>query len=431
MRLAPMFCNNIVLLRDKECNVWGQSNTDVVITVDGVTVSAKSVDGKFMAKLAPHSAGGPFVLKVEGDGEVIEIENVYFGEVFLASGQSNMAFTLSNLPQPLDEPTEVVRMFTYERPWSESNNPAMFMRWLDINEQNASGLSAAASHFAIELANKLKVPVGIVCNAQGGANIQSWTSGDVLENDKQYCECGWVFDPEKDLMFNPAHYLYDNSLLKVAPYTVRGVIWYQGESNADAHTSAIYAHLFDIMTKNWRELWNEPDMPFITVQIAPLKIFEGEKWEEVWNQQFIAYRNCKNVGLVTTGDIGDINDIHPREKKTLGKRLASCALNMIYGFEPSFKPAYCNKATFEDGVVTLKFEDANGSLYATKELEFVVCDENGVSHKCNKYEICGEVVKLYVDGICPSEVSFCNVSDNEVYLYSAVGMPVYPFTVRL
>lgn len=428
MKLAPMFCNNVVLLRDSECNIWGESDGDVTITIDGEVVKAESVNGKFTAKLKPHSAGGPYTLKAEGDGEIIELEFVYFGEVFLASGQSNMAFTLGNLPQELDSTDQVVRMFTYERPWSMVNSPSTDMRWLDICQKNAGAISAAASHFAIELANTLKIPVGIVCNAQGASNVQSWISPETLSSDEAFINSGYKFNAEKDYVFNDNSYLYLNSLTKVAPYTVRGVLWYQGEGNTEDPTTPIYAHLFELLLNDWYELWNDKDLPFITVQVAPLEVEPHVTWEHLIEQQLIVYKTLKNVGMVTTADIGSQHDVHPKEKKILGKRLAKYALGMIYGFDGEYRPPYCKEMTVEGDTAVLRFANAGDGLYRTKELEFIVVDQDGTT-AVGEYEINGDTIRVKANGIVPKEVRFAFKGWGEVFLYNSIGMPSSPFRI--
>ena len=432
MKLASFFSDGVILQQGKPVAVWGEGEGEVAITVDGVTAKAQCADGKFLVSLPLHEAGGPYTLVAQCGGETVEVNDVYYGEVFIASGQSNMAFTLANLFQPLDECKQTVRMLTYERPWSESRNIAMDMRWLDVNEDNRAGISAAASHFAVELANTLNVPVGIVCNAQGASNIQTWMSPEAVEAERELFILSDAAGVEDDnFVFNARSYLYNNSLLKVAPYTARGALWYQGESNTEGPTTLEYDRLFSAFLKDWRKLWQDENMPMITVQIAPFDSDEPKAhWEHLQEKQLMAYLNEKNVGLVTTGDIGHRTEIHPIEKKVLGKRLARYALGMIYGHDILYRPPVCTGAELDGNTVVLSFCDAGEGLRETRHNDFAVLDKDGNIFEA-EYSIEGDKVRVWADGVVPSEVRLGYCKYSELYLYSSADLPVSPFRISV
>ena len=432
MKLASFFSDGVILQQGKPVAVWGDGEGEVALTIDGVTVTARCADGRFIAELPQHEVGGPYTLVAQCGGETVEVKDVYYGEVFIASGQSNIAFVLTQLYQPLDECGQTVRMFTYERPWSMMNNPARDMRWLAIAEENKDAVSAVASHFAIELANTLGVPVGIVCNAQGASNIQTWMSPEAVEAEAEVFKQHDLDEVYDDCyVFNARSYLYNNSLRMLAPYTARGVIWYQGEGNTEGATTPVYERLFSAFLKGWRALWNDDDMPMITVQIAPFYPgAERARWEVIQEHQLNAYLHEKNIGLVTTGDIGNRTDVHPTEKKVLGKRLARYALGMLYGYDILYRPPVCTGAELDGSTAVLSFCDAGEGLHETRHNDFVVLDKEGNIFEA-EYSIEGDKVRVWADGVVPSEVRLGYCRYGELYLYSSADLPVSPFRVEV
>ena len=430
MKLNFLFCDNMILQRNRNVAVWGEADSAVKISIDGNFTKADPKDGKFMASLPPHAEGGPFTMLVEGDGEVIEIKNVYYGDVYLAGGQSNMGLTLADAMQPLDECKMPVKIFTPDRKWECDKRPLTDMRWVDICVENAYGISAAASHFAIDIANSQNVPVGILSSNQGASCIRSWVSPETTSTDP-------VFGPETKhhrnaytFEFNGNSDLYIERLLQVAPYTIKGVIWYQGESDADECISFRYAYMFDLMVKDWRKLWDDPDLPFITVQLTYHTVEEPTfDWEILREQQLKAMLEGHNIGMITIGDAGDLPDIHPKNKKIVGQRLAIYARGMLYGEDIVYQPPICTSMQVEDGVAVLKFINTGDGLYEKKPLTFLVLDKDGNS-TVGKYSIHGDTVKVWADGVEPYEIRFCFDAESEVMLYSSADLPASPFRIK-
>ena len=191
-----------------------------------------------------------------------------------------------------------------------------------------------------------------------------------------------------------------------------------------------YRDLFEMMVSDWRSKWEREDLPFITVQLANCRVSDIESFALVRECQLMAADTIPNVGMVTIGDIGDVDDIHPKDKKTLGERLALYARGMIYGEDVTYRPPVCREASFDGEKVTLKFSDAVEGLYETKKHKFFAVYDDGTEREV-PYEICGDSVKLNCDGKAPAEICFCFDNESPVFLYSSVGLPVSPFRIKL
>ncbi len=430
-KLAKIFGNHMVLQRDVPVKIWGEADYPVTVSVDMHSAVDFARDGKFCLTIPPHKAGGPYTMFIESEGRVEKLHDLYFGDVFLAGGQSNMGLTLPETDRPLDECDGVVRIFTPDREWEYDKRPKTDDRWVDICMDNADGISAVASHFAISLNKTYGVPIGIVSCNQGATCIRSWIAPDTVEKDPIFGPDTQWHEDATIFPFNPPSHQYNERLVKVAPYTIKGVIWYQGESDADSPIAHSYKQLFDLMVADWRRLWCDPDLPFITVQLTyhtpgrPTEI-----WEILREQQLCASLEGHNIGMITIGDAGDLPNIHPTNKKVVGDRLALYARGLIYGEDILHRPPVCREMTVDGEVATLTFSDAGDGLYETESHKFFVIDADGKSHEA-AYEICGDKVKLHAEGIIPVEVRFCFDAESAVYLYSSAGLPASPFRISV
>lgn len=430
-RLAKVFCDGMILQRDVPVNIWGEAEYPVTVSIDCHTAVDFARDGKFSLTIPPHKAGGPYTLFIESEGAVKKIHDVYFGDVFLAGGQSNMAFFLEDVFQPVDESEHPVRMFTPMREWEYSRRPETDDRWIEVCDENRHGLSATASHFAKAISGRYGVPVGILNCNQGATAIRSWISYETLALDPIIKDFGGWHPDADDFPFNAPAHQYNERLRDLAPYNVLGVIWYQGESDSYDTVAPYYGRLFGLMTSDWRRIWQNESLPFITVQLANFRPDDKrEVWEIVREQQLWCSENIPNVGMVTNGDLGDPFELHPRDKKSLGERLARYAEGMIYGEDILYRPAVCREAVLEDGAVILKFSDAGDGLYADEHLSFSVTNAGGESFTC-EYELAGDTVRLSTDAIDPREVRFCFDCDSAVHLFSSASLPASPFRMKI
>lgn len=431
MTVAPIFCDHMILQRDTLVRVWGKAQSEVTLSVDGICEKCMPTDGSFELSLPPHEAGGPYTVTVMGDGESMTFSDVYYGDVFIAGGQSNMGLTLADAPQELAETSCPVRMYTPDREWECDRRPRTDMRWVEVCVENADGISAVASHFATELSAARDIPVGIVSCNQGATCIRSWISPETCAADEFFAAAPKFHEDAELFPFNGYSDQYNERLLALAPYTVKGVIWYQGESDCAESIAPHYAYMFDLMVRDWRRIWRDDDLPFITVQLAYyIEYRPDDAWQIVREQQLRASLEGHNIGIVTTGDVGDLNDIHPRDKKTVGKRLARYARGMLYGEDIVYKAPICTRAVRDGDKIVLEFANTGDGLYETQRLSFCVTDKNGNTANPN-YTLDNSRIILDATGIDAESVSFAYTTHSDVRLYSSVALPASQFKITL
>ncbi len=387
VRLPAIISDNMVLQADANVPIWGwaQAGEEIEITFadcNSVKTTANS-DGKWSVRIRTSKAGGPYEMIVRGEN-ILPVKNIMIGEVWLCSGQSNMempiAYKAIHYTGILNYEKEIletnypqIRLFKVGKTTSRTTQQDCTGSWAQCAPATAADFSAAAYFFARELHKKLNVPVGLIQTAWGGTPAEAWTKKEILESDpdfapilkrfdeavanypqalqeylpkmrdwKKACEQAKAkgiklpqepFPPLGLTHQNAPSGLYNAMIAPLIPYGIRGAIWYQGEGNAERPYQ--YRKLFPAMIKNWRNDWRQGDFPFYYVQIAP---FSYKNWSrpifapELREAQLMAL-SVPNTGMVVTMDIGDVkvNDIHPKNKQEVGRRLALWALAKTYG----------------------------------------------------------------------------------------------------
>ncbi len=383
VKLPALFSPHMVMQRDMSVPVWGWANAgeEVSVTLAGQTQKTRTdAQGRWCVRLSPLPAGGPHVLVVQGANR-IEIPDVLVGEVWLCSGQSNMAMTVSacmnreaeiaaaNFPQ--------IRMFTVaRRPAAEPQTDCQGT-WAVCSPETVGGFSATAYFFGRRLHQELKVPVGLVHSSWGGTPIQAWTSRKAQQAiaELAFLVAGYEkavasYDPagaqkryEKQLAAWKAAaakakaqgakfarprpqpplppqqsphspgVLYDGMIAPLVPYALRGAIWYQGESNAG--NARLYGLQLRTMIAEWRSAWGQGEFPFLFVQLPNFMAPQQQPSETggwpLIREQMLKTLEVSNTGMAVTIDVGDADDIHPKNKQDVGSRLAQWALAKTYG----------------------------------------------------------------------------------------------------
>lgn len=435
IKLPKIFSDGMILQRNEPVRIWGDADYPVTVSIDLHTTVDFSRDGKFYLEIPPHKAGGPYDMFIECAGEVIKIKDVYFGDVFLAGGQSNMALDLADTlengeDQALDVSEFTVRMFTVS---GESEDGEAFDGrdvWLDVNHENGEYVSAVASHFAHAVSKEKNVPVGIVSCNSGGSSVRAWISPETVASDPVFGPgTVWHYEAYR-YSFNAASYLYNQKLTTVMPYNVKAALWYQGESDVVDNSAFYYDHLLKLLIADWRRAFKSPELPFIYAQISYFPLRRPyEIPQVVRNQQLKLYlEGNKNVSMITAGDLGDHDDLHPLNKKPVGERFALAVRGIVYGDDIVYRPPVCTEMSLDGDVAVLKFRDVGEGLYEDQPLAFKVMSDNG-HYSDGKYEICGDTIRVWSDGIVPASVCFCYEPQGEVHLYSSAGLPASPFII--
>ncbi|MBN8457689.1 MAG: hypothetical protein J0M04_07620 [Verrucomicrobia bacterium] len=410
--LPSIFSDHMVLQRDMKVPVWGTAAPGAEIRMkmgNDETTCKADAHGCWKTSLPAMPAGGPFDLTLSGGGETRVIHDILSGEVWLCSGQSNMDFTLAKTEKRrfagvTDWEKEVaaanhprIRMFTAEWTMRESPQRDVVGRWAVCTPENAGDFSAVAYYFGRELHQRLDVPVGLIASAYGASTIEAWISEPALAKHPQFKPLLDAFakkrlqfrddpkafenyakalanakpgkppknpDPVQD-QHNP-FVLHNGMIAPIAPYALRGAIWYQGESNLG--TRALYPDLQKTLIGEWRELWGNREMPFYYVQLAPYKNpsdkpGSGGQLAEMREAQAKSLE-IERTGMAVTLDIGDAKDVHPRNKHDVGLRLAKIAMTDVYAVPGVSRGPLFHEAAVENGRIRVRFQQGCGPLRA-------------------------------------------------------------------
>ncbi len=369
-RLPAMFSDNMVLQQQQLVSVWGVDDPNTKITVKGSwgKNATAIADGKghWKLKLQTPAAGGPYIVVIKGSKEVL-LKNVLIGEVWFCSGQSNMEMPVKgNSNQPVIGSNETILNSANDNirflntPRSASITPLYDVKgeWKAASPAATGNFSATAYYFAKKLQAVLGVPVGIIQSAWGASTIESWMDKESLAEFKS------KVIPEKlpDSIPNRTPTIMYNSMLHpYVGFTIKGVLWYQGEGNRENANE--YHALFTSMINSWRKQWEQGDFPLYFVQIAP---FEPGKVNAAFlrEAQLQTMLSVKNAGMAVTMDIGERTVIHPAQKEQVGNRLAYWALVKDYNMKGiAFSgPVYKQLEKTANGRLMLTFDHCEQGL---------------------------------------------------------------------
>ncbi len=432
----------MVLQRDMKLPLWGHAAPGTKVTVkfdDDEQQTTADADGKWKAVLGPFDAGGPLELTVSSGDEELTLHDVLVGEVWVASGQSNMEWAMSNVRDAEKEIADAdwpkirfidVPNVTADKPKDSFETSG----WQAVRPTNIGAFSAVAYFFGRDLNEKLHVPIGLIGCNWGGTPMEAWTSREALATSATFKPIVEAqdkppatpaeADARKNGPQNQPSALFNGMLSAVLPYGIRGAIWYQGESNAGRHFE--YAELSKLMIADWRNRWGEGEFPFLLVQLAA---FEpgGDSWPYLREAQTQTL-DVPNTGMAVTTDIGEKTDIHPRNKQDVGARLALAARAVAYG-----EDVECSGPTFKEAKpdgkeIRVSFEHAAGLKTKGDELKgFQLAGDDG-KFVAAKAKIDGDHVVVTSDAVpAPKEVRYNWAAFPDGNLYNAADLPAVPF----
>ena len=361
VKLPAVIGDGMVLQQKALVNVWGWADPGEKVDVKASWqwVFGKSVragkDGKWKISIKTPKAGGPHRITIKGKN-TIKLDNVLTGEVWIGSGQSNMEMPLLPVSKAytgiMDFEDEIenarypeIRLFQVGnfsskepvddvQPGNEIYGvPPAECKWQECSPESIPTFSSTAYFFARKLHEELGVPVGIIDSSWGGTNAESWTPAEGLGKLGYKKELKQAKESAQQADKKIPTRLYNGMIHPLRNFTIKGVIWYQGEGNVGRAYQ--YRALFPAMIKNWRSDWKQEDFPFYYVQIAPFNYNRDDnkppRYSEELREAQRVTLETKNTGMAVTMDIGDVKDIHPRNKRDVGKRLALWALAKNYG----------------------------------------------------------------------------------------------------
>lgn len=475
IKLPALVSDNMVLQRNTSINLWGWASAGEKISIqlewqNTPVETTADLDGNWHVIVkTPEGSEKAYTIILEGKNKII-LHNVLIGEVWICSGQSNMYFPVGkeegtwktgvkNYEEEIVNATYPnIRIFTVLTKASPKPLDDVTGSWAACSPNNVKTFSAVAYFFGRDLYQNLKIPIGLISSSWGGTKAEAWTSQNVLEenpdflsiletdakNEKLYQEKleNYYLNLKKERIANnndlsktelkkpkkeenkTSYVLYNAMLRPLINYTMKGVIWYQGESNAERAYQ--YRSLFPAMIKNWRNDWKQGDFPFYYVQIAP---HHGQN-AGIREAQLMALKTVSNTGMVVTTDIGDAKNIHPIDKQTVGKRLSLLARAKTYN-EPGLVysgPIY-NHMKINRQRIQIYFDYADSGLTKKGEqvTEFEIAGEDHVFYPAEA-EIQGKTVVVFSSKVKkPIAVRFAWKAVPDPNLFNKGNLPASPF----
>lgn len=455
LKAAHIFGDNMVLQRGKKIPIWGRGVPGQPVRIQVGNRSwqsrADKQSGIWQIDLDSLPVGSNYSLMItQPKQDTILFKNVAVGEVWLCSGQSNMEWPvrLSNNAEaeaaaanfPLIRHVKVTR-----RASLAPEDSLAVGSWEVTVPQTAPHFSAVAYFFARHLYDSLKVPIGLINSSWGGTQVESWISRERLATlpdiASELPRVPMAGDSLTNALIqrNPNRYptiLYNAMIYPLQRYALRGVIWYQGETNAERAVQ--YAQTFPLLIKDWRKQWGE-ELPFLFVQLANWKAAGGNsqnggsEWAELREAQQSALQ-LPQTAMAVTIDIGNSEDIHPRNKQDVGKRLALQALHLVYKRDIAFThPTFAEKV-MEDETLMLYFRNTYGKLIAKNDRYgyvrgFELAGKDGVFYPAQARIIGNDRMILSCTQVSrPEYVRYAWADDPaDANVFNAIGLPLAPF----
>jgi len=459
LRLPALVSSGMMLQRDQPVKIWGWnlSGKEVAVSFNGkIYKTTPDKDTKWFVTLDAMQAGGPYDINITTDNQSIVMKDILFGDVWLCSGQSNMTLAMSSLSErEADDIAQSanphIREFQVKKQYSFEPQENTVGQWKEANPVNVLKFSAVGYYMAKALYEKYNVPIGIIHSSWGGTPAEAWTSPAGLREFPHYAEkYNYLRDTvnlkatlegseqNNDNSFK-VHYqpatLFNAMIYPLIPYTLKGIAWYQGEANATKEKAIEYTTLLPALIHGWRDNWQQGDIPFLIVQLAnymaPQKNPSEGGWAWIREAQLKVFQTVPNTALTVAIDVGEANDIHPLNKKEVGRRLALAAEKTAYNDKSVVHsgPMYRSMKK-EDGKIVLSFTDIGSGLIAQGgELTRFAIAGNDKKFVWASAKIEGDRVFVWNDDIKdPVAVRYAWASNPEGgNLYNKEGLPASPF----
>lgn len=476
LRLPTVLGDSMVLQRDIPIRIWGwgDAGNPVTVTLGGVSETGTcGDDGRFDVSFPARSAStDPITLTVKSGDQAIQRSDILIGEVWVCSGQSNMAWPVDQANdadlEKLTANFPAMRIISIPNVAAREPQSTFKGTWEPVTPKSVGSFSAVGYFFGRRLHQTLNVPVGLIDNAWGGSAAEAWVPPETLQKAGKYVHLlkkwsdletsydhdaelakhakvhqQWVAGgrkgraprrPRNQLTGNhrPGN-LYYGCLTPIIGYSIRGAIWYQGESNSGR--SYQYRDLFPRMITQWREDWGQGDFAFYWVQLAD---FHNEteqpgesNWAELREAQTMTLK-LPHTGQAVITDLGEASDIHPRNKQDVAKRLARLALNQDYAMDSlvAESPRYL-KASFEDGRAVIDFQSVGGGLdtFDVPQLRgFAIAGEDKKFVHANAKIVDADTVEVFHPNVKnPIAVRYAWADNPVANVQNKEGLPLTPF----
>ncbi len=503
LRCAAVFTNHMVLLRNRRICIWGTSDKEgtVSIEIDNLTAEAEVKDGNWCTYLPPHKEGGPYEFVVCQNEERVSFNDVLYGEVFLAAGQSNMEMELSNCQDGAVEienaDFEEIRFYnTYKTGYIDEEIETEIRKetWKSCIGEACGTMSAVAFFAAKRLYEELQFPIGIIDCYQGGTSISSWIPTEILsayrgglryideynaligdKTDEEYDaevkayweawhewddkvqevrasnpdaswdeissyagECPWPQPAGHKSVFRPSGG-YHSMVCRIAPYTITGILYYQGET--DAEYAEDYYLLMEALIRNWRSLFQNARLPFVITQL-PMFIEKDTEddcsWARLREQQLKIFENIRNTELLVLGDCGEYGNLHPLDKKTPGERLGNLLLETVFNRDTRGSAMLPRDIYRDKDRIVITFDNTYGNILVENQecgrnegirlYAFETASADGIFYPC-AFSVEEEKIVLHSvpDAVW---VRYAWWNYGELKIWNGAHIPLAPFGAR-
>ncbi|MDI1335980.1 MAG: sialate O-acetylesterase [Lacunisphaera sp.] len=447
IRMTSIFSEHMVLQCDAAVPIWGYADPGekVIVSFAGQSQTGTADRaGRWSVKLGGLAAGTHGTLTIEGRNR-IEIQDVLAGEVWLAAGQSNMQLRVHEAANAAETKASAdlpgIRMFTVAHRPAESPATDCEGQWVVCQPDSVGKFSATAFYFARELHAHRSVPVGVINASWGATPIAAWTRRGAMEGRPElapiYAEWNNKNRPPRpedatplSLSKNYPGNLFDGMIAPLIPYALRGAIWYQGENNANSDQPGLYATQLPLLIRDWRQQWGRGNFPFAWVQLPNFqpKKAEPAKWPLV-REAMLRTLGVENTGMAVTIDVGEANQIHPKNKIAVGYRLALWARAQVYGETIPYSGPLPVGHKANGNEITVAFSHTDGGLIAHGDQLTGFCIAGADRHwEPAQARIHDHQVILSHPGIAaPLAVRYAWADNPECNLFNGAGLPASPF----
>jgi sialate O-acetylesterase len=478
--LPKILSDHMVVQRDLPVHVWGMATPgeEVSVTFRGETRAVRTSGiGRWSVYLKPGAAGGPFEMKVQGTPEAgsagaataqeIVLKDILVGDVWVASGQSNMEFEMrkaataaTDLPKAGNPRIRLLivtkRASNYPQDDTETDG------WAASTPDTAKEFSAVAWYFAREIEQREHVPVGVIDSTWGGTPGEAWVRTTALGEDASlnplFASWGRMTDRESTALISQADeqrqrdeakaqgkpaplfpwhprleswgpgMLYNGMIAPLTPFPIRGALWYQGESNSVLDRFSLYDRVMRTLIEDWWRQWGVGSFPFLYVQISNFKSTPLEDWASLREQQ-VKTLGLRNTAMAVTIDIGNPEDVHPTDKIDVGQRLARAARALSYGEQVEYFGPMFRQATPEGAAIRVWFDHAKGLAAKGGEVTGVEVAGRDGKFVAATAKVDGEtIVASSPDVPEPVQVRYGWSNSPECNLFNGEALPASPFT---
>jgi sialate O-acetylesterase len=451
VKLPRLVGSNMVLQQNTNVKIWGWAGPSERIVINFLNKKIRiraDIAGNWSTIIKTPEAGGPYEMVIKGRNK-IELANIMIGEVWICSGQSNMEWSVERSARSEQEIADAhfpdIRLFDVPRKASYVPMDTLIGgEWLICSPESVGGFSAVGYFFGRAIYKRLKVPVGLINASWGGTEVEAWTSIDGVKGVKDFAveikELNRIENADTFENISPnsmVSTLYNGMIAPLTDYSVKGVIWYQGEANAGSFERAMkYDQWFEAMIIDWRSKWKSGNFPFLYVQLANFLAPDTVPVDDPWpflRESQLQVLGVENTAMASAIDLGEVDDIHPRNKQDVGYRLSLCAMNLAYGKDMEYMGPLYEIVEFNGNKARIHFNHVAEGLIVRNKYGylkgFTVAGEDKYFYFAKARLVDKNTVEVYtdkVDEIKSVRYGWANNPD-EANLYNSAYLPASPF----